>query len=554
MFITISASPTGASSMMDLTISHGKESLRWRVKTSKVTRSISRTMGSSSEGDVEEDMIFKEINLFWATLSQERQDQIFAVYTKIHMAFMRFLEYGRKSPDVSEVITTLRPMVKELFELHPQEEIDYWVRFKSNLIVPACVPDYFSAEAGMAGTADRTYTKEDYRNLLPLAIAVRIAIPIWGEFASTVGDELPSFLRDFMAFKLLDTSNVVRSKAMHRLRVFIENTLPDNRNDTAIVIFGISTEDFIDWVLANTVIVRLSKADLSGVALVVGSTSANAALISYLYNYISQIPSQIENSVGRITDKHKDAGSGDSEQNLSRLEGFKIKQEVSIGDVTVTSYYLKLSVDQVFGLAPMPERSLAHRLSPDPAFLDFVRYSIETSRSLIDERLNPSQVNLAGWVLSKHVSVRAIPYLTKEDIVRMIGFAQAWLWYNGHLELAGIVSAIARPYEGTDVSVADTKLRFEKAQIDELTARYPYLHRTRSRAKNAKLTNPAIKTINNMVESLSQVSWYLTVPKEIVQKLTGRSNDRRYFTPENIRIKLADLILMLDDLNNPLVV
>ncbi len=520
--------PNSSGQVADLFIEHRDQRLEWSV------RNIA----------VREPFIFREINDYWEYLDINQQDAIFAVYCDIRRFLSACFEPGARPITAGSLMQQLRPFMAALFELHPQEELDYWIKMKSDLPVPASIARVFDADAGMAGTRERTYLEDDYRQLLPLAVSMRIAIPIWGEFAIITQNEIPAAFRGYMCFHLLDTSNVAHCPAMKRLKTFVEHTIPKERNATAVVISGVSSEDFPEWILANTVVERLSKADLSG-------SAPNGTLVSYLFNYISTSPSSLENTSGKIFNKHAEASTGD-EQNLSRIEGFKIKQEVAQGDVVATTSYLTRAVKEATGQLELHDRSLVRRLSQDPAFLETVVRSIESTHMLMDKNLAQPQVNLAGWVLSPYIPIRAIPYLNRPDIVTMIAFAQSYLWFHGHRELAGIVSGVSRPQAESGEFLADFRTKMDKAHAEEFVQRFPFSHRTSSRAKAAKVSNPGLTTLDNMVKQLSAFTWRLTLPQAWINQLRGGTSvDRRYDTPVDIRVLLSRLVIEIDELHAP---
>src|SRR5574343_31763 len=59
---------------------------------------------------------FDHINRYWASLPHETQTAIFDVYQRIHQAFRDLWEQ-------EPLAKALRPLIAELFYLHPQERV-----------------------------------------------------------------------------------------------------------------------------------------------------------------------------------------------------------------------------------------------------------------------------------------------------------------------------------------------------------------------------------------------------------------------------------------------
>jgi hypothetical protein len=371
---------------------------------------------------------------------------------------------------------------------------------------------------------------------------MRIMIPVWGEFLSRTRKEVRTVFNMYQAFQLLGISNVMHSEAMKRLDIFVRHTIPKERSMEAPIFLGISSEDVPVWVLSTIVVRRLSCADVRGL-------DPDTNLASYLFIFINQRLTNLDSKVGKITPKHgsDEEGGPDSDSNHSRLEGFRIKQDIPEGDIAVISHYIRMSVEIAHGQDPLSPMSLVSRLNPDPSFRALVSQSLDHMGPLLNEQLNPTQVMLAGWVMNQHISIRAMPHLKKVDVLSLIGIARAYLWSMGHLDLAALISAIAKGNEsGQENHMASVLTRMTRENQAEIERRFPFQKRTSSRAKNAKSLDLTVNDIEDAVELLSYSDWYLTLPDEWVSRLLGNSRYRRYQIPADIRNLMARLVIELD--------
>ena len=488
---------------------------------------------------------FDHINRYWASLPHEAQSNIFNVYERIHDAFQRFYD--------ESLAMTLRPLIAELFFLHPQENVQLWVQLKSDVLIPSSIKSKFDPTAGMAGTPERTYLTEDYKKLVPLAITMRIMIPIWGEFISRSRKDLGTVFKEYQAFQLLANSPVLRCEAMERLRTFVEHTISREHSLDSAIIYGISSEDFPLWVMAHAVVRRLCYADVRGL------DQKGSSIVTYLYNFIDQKVSTLDSQMGTVKDKRNLESAGEGENNLSKLEGFKIKQAVPIGDISIINQYIRMSMRTVlkpkkqqpqfnlFQFQDYPTKpTLIQRLSADPEFPAIVKQAYGAASHLMNEALTHPQVTIAGWVLSEYIPIRALPYMQKVDVISMIALAQAYLWHHKHYDLAILVAAIPRLNVGTEVNIiSDSKLRTPKTVTEEISTQYPYLKRTNSRAKNVKMFSATLTSIDNITDALSRYTWTSTLP---VAWNPGPDfvHGARYTLPSDIREKIGRLILEIN--------
>lgn len=478
---------------------------------------------------------FEQINAYWGQLPQQTQDSIFDTYKKIYIVL-------NERADIQSMIRALRPLATLLVDLHPLEEIDYWIWLKSPLLVPTGIKRVFNPEEDTSWTREKTYLEDDYRKLVTLTLVMRVLIPVWEEFIIQTKKETGPTFKEYQAFDLISASHVMSSEAMRRLEVFVINTIPKDRSKEAAVFSGVSSEDFPEWILAVTVVKRLTSADIRGI-------NSDHTLVTYLHNYIDQRSKSLENRTGKIKPKYdSESSSSDENSNHSKLEGFKIKEIVAEGDISAIRRYITLSIEQAFGREPLTGLSLVNRLNPNCDISTLVRASHESVQALFSEQLTQHQITIAGWVMSKYVPCGAIPYLNKSDILSIVALAQAYLWSKGHYEIAALVSAVPRNY--IDVGgniIADSKTRMSSVNVAKFGKMFPYLKRTSSRAQNAKSTNPSLTAIDIIIDKISCYQWTLTLPQEWIAAFQGNNVAVRYRVPENIRDCLANLIVELDE-------
>lgn len=464
--------------------------------------------------------VCEHINAFWAKLPAYRQEKIFTLYLQIRDTYEEIYE-------ATGLITELMPLVKGLFEEHPLEELETWVNFHSNIIIPDKFDEEYVASDEKPGSREKTYLKQDYRRLVILAIALRIMIPVWGEFIYRTKRETGTHFKEYYAYQLLNHTHLMHSAALEKLSTYSFHLIQADRPVYNIVISGVGTEDFPAWLLAMVMVRRLCMGDVRGV-------NPQTHLVTYIFNYINQ---KITGSSGggnfatMVKGKEFESAVSD-EHNASRLEGYKIKLKASIGDIAIFEHYMDDPV------------RVAQRLKPT-VDLALLTESLQTCRALQNEQILPQQVTLVQYVLKPAVSARGIMHLNKLQVLNGIAIAQTLLWEAGHTVLAALISAIATSSD-TEMMISglSSSARIPKELNEEIQTLFPYTKISAARKKTRNF-NPVIHAIDELALLFGQRDWILTLAPDKIQQITGHEQVTRFGCPHDIKILLAKLIVEL---------
>lgn len=471
--------------------------------------------------------LFEHINAYWAQLSMPEQDAIFEAYKAIREAFDGYY-------DRNQLTNLLYDLVARLLDLHDLKGAQHWLMFHANnLIIPdsSVLKTEYVESSDKPGTRDQTYLREDYVRLITLAMVLRSMVPIWGEFIGRTRTETGAVFKEYYAFKLLTRSQLIQSEAMQKLTTYVDRASEAGQNKAASIINGVSSEDFSTWVLGLVVIRKLHVGDIRG------QEPAPTTLVTYIYNFIHQkvmtVDSSFNGTAGMIKDKSFDEMSEAGERNLSRLEGYKVKQEIPAGDIVV----MEVAASDPYRMASI--------VMPD-IDMDLVTRALKTTEKLYTSRILDPQITLLRWVIRKGMSPQGVLYVNKQTVVRLLAVAQAALWHRGHKELAGLITATAgvdqNDFYGSGV---DSRARIPKEMVEEFNTLYPYSKRPTSKQKTQKPINSALASIDHMSEMLSMSDWELTLDDQAMKELTGNSSNRRFAIPHDIKVKLASLSLQL---------
>ncbi len=494
----------------EMKIEHGGQELLWNV--------------SSFHKDVFNGKydLCQHINGYWSRLPGARQEKIFELFQIIYEIF----ENGN---DTTQMINDLAPQVKALFEEHSLKEIGHYIAFyEHTIITPPSFHDTYMPNEDRPSTREKTYTKPDYQQLVTLALALRIMIPIWGEFIIRTKVETGTNFKEFHAYRLLSQTDIVHSAPMEKLKIYVEHNIKNDRSLAAGILVGVGSEDYSEWLLSLVLVRRLCVGDISG-------QDSQTNLVTFIYNFIIyKVSGNTSTSFGEnIRNKEFENGDGQDATNASRIENYQIKQDLPIGDIVILEHYMDNA-----------ERVGRH-LMRENFDLPLLNEFLAALQPLATSHLSEGQVALAQWVLSSVISSRGITHLSKQKTIVAIGLAQTYLWSHGHYALAGLIGSMpSNSQHQAHLSGGDGRGRIPKDMMEILNVLYPYT-RVSSAKQRTKPTNVAVVAIDRLATLLGQRDWILTLPDDKVAQVTSNPKVRRYSCPYDIKYLLGALAIEL---------
>lgn len=487
---------------------HNDEKIYWHVST------LNKTV-------FETDEVLRHINAYWARMPISKQQEIFDIYREIK-------EMLHSVYDTAQLITALIPLVTKLYEHHQLPELSTWVSFHSDIVLPSDMVETYVESDDDVRTREKTYVKEDYKGLILLSLALRPMIPIWGEFIYMTREDTGTGFKEFYAVKLINRTHLMSSDPMVKLRTYVEHNIKADKPMYSNILNTVGTEDFPIWLLSHVLVRKLCISEISCV-------NNESTLISSIFNFVTQKvmgnpPSSLADMVSA---KDFNRSSSNDDNNISRLEAFKIKQKIAPGDIAI--------IEHVLG-DPL---SIAKRINPNISVQTLQEF-LSSAKVLNDYEISTCQVVLAQYVLKKVVPSRGLMHVSKQKVINAIAVSQAVIW-DKYKPLAAMMSAVVTSDDALLTSGIDSKVRIPAEIMRELERVFPYTKVSVSK-KKGKIENVAIRAIDELSNLLSARDWTLTLPDYMVEQVTGQPNLRRYSCPHDIKVLIAELIL---DINTP---
>lgn len=460
-------------------VSHGGEIISFSVST------FSRTTFEKFD-------IFEQINLYWKTLPEQKQQYIFSLYKRIYNDFTDIVVNNQS------LLSVLSTSVGELVDAHDIDDIEKWLIVDYNIPVPInCNTDY--VESIETNTSrDKTYTHKDYTRLISLSVLMRIMIPIWGEYIFLTGKEFGTGYKTFQAFKLIFKSKIMESPAMVKLITYIRITASkDNRQCS--ILDGISSEDYDIMMQAMVIVRRLCISDIKNIAPKINP-------ITFIYMYIHTDKSYNDNNTIAVkVPGSKEFGSG-GEEKISSIDMYRIKADTSPGDIAL----LEASVED--------SESVAIKLC-STMDMKFLNKSLDTSSCLVDVIITNPQITLLKWIMHPVISSKGVDFLSKNTIARLIGIMEAVLWYRGYNYLAVLGSSYQLTGDVMSISLVDKISRLNVNLIEDINKQFPFTKLKPSRKSKPVEENHCIKSIESLASDFMSGNWKPTARQELLESL-----------------------------------
>lgn len=478
----------------------------------------------SSAAIIPRDTLFKELNEYLATWSIERQDKLWYIYTRI---YDNLYNSGLNTETLTENLSTL---VAEIFKLATYENIKTFV-YRADLQYPEDLSETYQ-EYGPRGRnyRDRTYIKNEYRELVALALGLRFMIPIWGMYISLIVPVNGNYYKETVAVELLEEAGVKQWPPYVRMEEYVAASV-DGDATLSTLMGGLNTEEIPDHLLALALVRKIAVGPLS-------VTNDKDSLARILFNYVTgthgRLDTRFTGASGPIVAKRMRQNDGE-EDNSSVWDMMTQTQEITDGDrMTIEVYTENLDV-------------LIERTCPELT-LSRVQQCISACSRNEARIIAPFQKALIVWVV-RTISPEARDLLSKKAILRLMGLVQATLDHWGFPELAILVSAERRfDDETSSFMPSETRNKITREQMVILNEQYPYYRQETKRLDPTKRRNEVVKAIDEVVEQMSGVQWKPLAPRNIIEKVPLLPAMGHMYISGDIKQQLAAMIIHVNNL------
>lgn len=439
--------------------------------------------------------------------------------------------------DRKELVAAVSPLCCEMLDSFNLEHIEQWIVNQSGIYIPKTFKEEYdtSLDRDGLGSREQTYIRKEYLELLSLAIALKLMIPIWGEFIHRYKEELGNEIKELHAYRIIKDAKITQSRPYLKLLEYIQTIIDRYPNDpkmTIRIMKGISREDIPELIASYVIVRRIPTSTIN-------TNRDESNMVTSIHGFVTGRMTARPTLSQRIEDKLIGGSSGlDGDRDkASVLETYRTPHDQSIGNIEEMVWFLSDTERVINILDPNMDR-------------DLFRVINEECKALHDVEITDTQITLLKWIISPVISPDAIIYIPKEVLIPIMAIAATYLWEHDFKYFSLLMTAVeesaVEEEEVSTISTLDSRSRLTDAYLQKLDEYFPYHAMSRSASGVITYKNPVLVTIDEITDEIAGKIWRLTANKDRIVECFGEAVIRPR-APFDIRIKLADLIMFIQD-------
>ena len=481
--------------------------------------------------------LFTHINQFWnghngwRGVQKETKNKIFEIYLQIWDILENIYDGNIASRDHK-----LAKLIGELYEEHKLSKIKMYMIF-SDIKMPAglkSVYEHNQEQIDKNHTRVKTYLLEDYKELAALSLQLRLMLPIWAVYLNQIKKSIGTYFKEIQAFELLKYSCIMEEPPLQKLTAYINSCIPKNTEDlldvtTKFIMECISSDEYSRYITNDYIVKKLSISDIRGINTEDYSKPCEPILLQHLATSITQgINAEKKNTDEKIRPKidKNQKNAEDEENQTSIFENYKIKEDISRGDIQ----YLLHCISDPYRIAKIIEPTTQNSLIDST-----LRFAPKIAES---EPGNPQTI-LLSWMINSIIPGEAVEYMDRMVRANCLCACSAAYWTKGHHVIAALCTAT--PINSDKVynsSASGGMSKINSETLKELGELFPY-----SRMKKGIPKKELQDSIDMLITILSDKAWEFNLTDEQMQILSPDTVSKHFILPRNIKELVARLVI-----------
>ena len=342
---------------------------------------------------------FGEINRYLASLTTSQSEKLYQVYQQVPPIFE--MHY-------SKWVDALKVIVRDIYDICDPERITRYVD-QYQLAGPM---DQIGLSANENSDPERTYNADKYSRLMGMAVALRLVVPIWGDFLKQMTVFIDRKQARIQAPQILADSKIVKLQAYEEMVRFVEVTLESIKVDMATMITGLGSDIQTDICIGTVLVRRVAP----------GLISTRENMVSAMFYNVQQQLSRRET----IKEKRPE-GSDDDERD--HMGVYLIKEEIPAGQIAINDLYCENVVNMILNTDPTVPNALAKACA-------------KLAKEMRNSDFTPFEYNLrlANWSL-KGVDPDTLGSISPDNKINVLATTFGLLLHWGYPGLALLATA-----------------------------------------------------------------------------------------------------------------
>lgn len=499
--------------------------------------------------------LFDEINEFIGKLSKADQERLYEIYYRVDEIFSQLGTPDLSGDGVSNTklfTELLTDEVAKIYEIIRFEDLREYVIFNRKLKIPVDLADsYATSDKITPRYMQRTYLRNEYLDLLAVAMGLRCMIPIWGRYLPVAGKEDRISMKELSAYKLLVKSSLYKARGdispesrwfgdrleegeenltvFARLETYLAANLKEEEYELAVAFKHLSSDEVPEYLMAQGLVRKAAVAPLS-------AEIDKQHMMKIIFNYCCSNNNRKPSVFGSNIKPKVDAETA-LDDNSSVLCVYKMKEQVSAGDLMISQKYVM--------------RYLNAAKTIEPGLTD-ERIEQCVNATMAIDRFIPTeaQTTLCIWIMSTVIAGCIVEmYDRKEPLMVSMGIAQAVLWEWNLPQLAILLTAKRIELEEGEMLFHSAQAPVSDANIQQLAAINPYDY-TDTRGDGITLAaNTALRGIDAIASEFFKNEWQPRCSKELAASYQRSDKTRRLQVSPDFRDQAARLLIKLNEFN-----
>lgn len=464
--------------------------------------------------------VFDQINKYWSEQPEVFQDKVFEIYRDINQGFEEIFVSD-------DLMTHLRDCIRRMKALHSLDIFKEWLsRPENGIRIPDTVKDLPPDANDVINTADKTYTRPEYMDLISLAMFFRTIMAVLGEYIGSIRRDTGVDRKEYVAMQLLEGTGVFETRAMEKLLIYTTRLAQSSQQDLGKIINNFSSERMPFLYLSLVCIRKICVADITG-------SEMSPNIIAVIFKFISHRISSGDNR--NIIDKERHGGSDDGGKH-SFLENYRKRLEISEGEKVELKFILDRPIELVTYLDPtLP--------------VEDVIASMKTAAELKYSEVSDLQLYLAGTIIKAYVTPKSCFYVDAETHAGLFGALEALLWHRGHRYLALLMSShLITNVEEIIVNSVSAREQLSPVLTEKLNYWFPYHYGYTKKTRDPKNAFIMVEktdigtAIDHIVDELVSGTYRMTASESKILDVFPEAR-RRFTIFSNIKNLIAEFLI-----------
>lgn len=482
-------------------------------------------VNKKNKNDFNEDNHFYLLNSYLNYKGEEFKDMYFNM---LKTAYMQIYEEERKR-NFDEIPAYI---IEPILNVITLEDVVQFIKTTRIITPPDSLCDTFieSEDGDNKNTRIQTYIKEDYTELVALAIIIKATIGPVCHYGYIMKNDINKLNICYVLMEFYRNHPFFDSPPMVKLLQVMEKLifLPlDSKDDisTKIITNNLPEEELPVLVLSIVIIQKIALTSFT-------KETSDDNMVKKIYNYVKNklksegdVSKNIKNKTAMVDTDN----SGDKE---SIIESHRLPCDLPKGFVIELKCSVS-TIDMVLRQLPAPMLKYID--------MDLIQEAKTFAEKLEKHTISDVQIRLISHIFKKAIDPRAIPYLELKNVLNLICVGFSYLYTMGFKELA--VLLFSRNIEQDTIMYVSTtnRTKIPKEVKEVLDVYFPY----KIVINSAKFVNIAEETINSLAYEMISRPWMPVVSEKYLKELSGATIQDKLI-PGNIKSILADFYIKVE--------